>query len=178
MEKDPFWGTRAEAILEETDEERLRLWEDRLQLLGDGPQVMGEIGRACLYNEDPERAEKYFRKAIEQDPDKSALLLDLARYHVFNSIRGGDATEHLPLAEAFVLEYLETDPINPLQAWCYGLLGKIKRIQGNEDEGTALLERAKNLDSWYSQAFGLPAGILYSPPGETYDGYMNYFGIY
>ncbi len=176
---DTVWAARAESILLPNDTRRLEYWIDFQSSFRDDPDVFYELGRAYLVNGDNGNGEKYFRKAMELDSARNILLLDLARYSLTKAKETpGSLNKHLEAAEAYILEYLEKDPIQPVKAWCYARLAGIKQTGGKQEEAEKLFTEAQKLDPLYLKEERLPPMLLFAPPGELADEYYSYFETY
>ena len=116
---------------------------------------------------------------MELDSVRTILLLDLARYHI-NKLRenSGDPTKHRESARAYIFEYLETEPIQPLKAWCYAQLAEMQKYSGEISESDKNYAIAKKLDQRYLKENRLPPMVLYNKPGELPGDYYSYFETY
>ena len=47
----------------------------------ENPALLEELGRAYLYADQPAKGAECYRKAMERDPARSRLALDLGRYY-------------------------------------------------------------------------------------------------
>jgi tetratricopeptide (TPR) repeat protein len=138
---------------------------------------MLELGRACLYTDDLINATECYRQAIEMDPGMKMLLLNLAQYHMEEARQDSvSAEEHIKASEAYFREYMETEPVQPIKAWCQWNLGELKKLPGNLygiEWQTATPGRSGRRFS-----NNMPPMIIYIPPGELYEEYRSYFGPY
>ena len=177
--EDPIWGARAEAILLPDEETRMEYWMNTTESFRDNPDILYELGRAYLMNDDIMNGDKSFRKAMELDSTKIILLTDLASYHMNKLQKNtGDPVKHREAAQAYIYEYLETEPIQPLQAWCYGKLAEMEKYSGELNEADKNYAIAKKLDPMYLKENRLPPMILYNKPGELPDEYYSYLDTY
>lgn len=176
LKYDPVWAARAEAILLPDNESLLVFWLRAVENFSDDPMALQELGRAYLHEGNVENAGECFRKAMEMDYGKCILLLDLARYHMKKIRTDKDmAGEYISLAEAYLLEYIDTGPVNPHKAWCYAKLAWLKDLSGDTREGERFREEAKRLDMWFSGEEAPPSMLLYIPPGELFNEFESYF---
>ncbi|MFC2115157.1 tetratricopeptide repeat protein [Bacteroidota bacterium] len=176
---DPLWAARAESILMPDEAQRLEYWINIKESSMDDPTILYELGRAYLENNDIINGDTCYRRAMELDSGRIILLLDLARYHIIKA--KGDSvkhSKHIEAAEAFILEYLEMDPIQPVKAWCYVQLASLYELNGKEEEAVKFLRDAKKLDQRYLKEDRLPPMILYNPPGELSNEYYSYFDTF
>jgi tetratricopeptide (TPR) repeat protein len=176
-EFDPVWAARAEALLLPDDSSRVSFWLNFKESFRADPQVMQELGRACLYTGDIRKATECFRQAIEMDTCKKILLLSLAQYHLEKARKDSLlAEEHNKAAEAFFREFLDTEPVQPVQAWCLWNLGELRKLRGNVYGIEGMTVTPESTGRRFSNT--IPPMILYIPPGELYEEYRNYFGPY
>jgi len=173
-----YFGAKAEAALAPEGADLVKFWEDLLAKDDKNPELCMEAGRAYLYKDDPVKAEEYFDKAIKSDPSKNILLLDLARYHMYQVMQNKDlgATE-LPLEKTFVEKYLNStpEPIIPMKAYAMGLLTRVEMFFGNQAEAEKLMNEAKSLDPYFSRASGIPTLLLFDPPDQICHHYFSFF---
>ena len=176
---DPVWAARAESILLPDDAQRLEFWININESSRDDPSVLYELGRAYLTNNDIMNGDKFYRRAMELDSVRIILLLDLARYHLIKvQEKSGRPGKHLETAEAYILEYLETEPIQPVKAWCCAQLAGLNELIGREEEAEKLLTDAQKLDQRYLKEDRLPPMMLYNAPGELTNEYYSYFDTF
>jgi len=176
LKYDTVWAAMAEAILLPEDESPLEFWLGFGESHGNDPMVHQELGRAYLADGDILNAELYFRKAIDLEQAKCTLLLDLARHHIKQVRRDKTRTaEHSSLSERYLLEYIDTNPVNPHKAWCYAKLSWLKDLEGETEEGAKLLEMARELDMRFSREEAPPSLLLFIPLGEIFYEFESYF---
>jgi len=168
QEADPVWGARAQALLLPEDENPVAFWEKMATQYPDNADVQQELGRAHLFAEAPEAGAACFQKALQADQARTILLLDLARYYMYQIMRDKTRAEALaPRSIAWLEKYLATEPIAPLKAYALGIKGRLLMTGGDQAEGQRVLEEAKAVDPHYSRASGVPGAELFVPPGET-----------
>ena len=163
----PVEGTRAASMYLSDPARRLAIWLDLHAKFPDDPDVNHETGRACLFAGDPWKAETYVRQVVEHDSARVLLLLDLARGYLDVKDRtGGVPGEQVLLAEACIKEVLDTEPVQPVKAWCLGQLARCMDMRGKIGEADAYRVKAKQADPLYPRGNRLPPPILYNIPGE------------
>ena len=115
------------------------------------------------------------KEAMKTYPEKGILLLDLARYHIMTVQRDEKLKDiGLPLAEEAINRYLDSEPILLLKAYALGCLANIKSGMGDNKGAEELIEKAKAIDPYFSEAFGVPPLILFAEPDEI-SHYHAYF---
>lgn len=175
---DTYFGAKAKAALAPEDTDFVKLWEDQLVSDQNNPQILMEVGRAYLYKNDPVNAGKYFDQAMESDPSKNTLILDLARFHMYKVMRDRElASTELPIAITFIQKYMEStpEPVVPLQAYSIGMLSLCERFMDNQEESEKLAEKAKSIDPYFSRASAVPSPLLFSPPDKICHQYNSFF---
>jgi tetratricopeptide (TPR) repeat protein len=153
------------------EQSRVDFWKKASEEHPEDIRVAVKLGKAYLMEDNPDEAISIFESAMGEDPKYNILLLHMARYHMYQAM--GDrskAEEALPLAEAAINRYLNSEPgpIAPYKAWAIGKLSLFKRFQGQEEEAKRLMQEANALDPSFSKATALPDPFLYAPPGELY----------
>jgi len=177
-EIDGYFGARAKAVLMPENTDLVKYWEVLIVLNGRKPAYLKEAGKACLFIDDAEKAEKYFEEAIRADRTNNLLILDLGRYHMMKVMQNKDlAAVELPVAKACIEKYLAStpEPIIPIKAYARGLLTKIEMFQGNQAEAEKLMEEAKALDKYFSRASGVPNLLLFDRPDQISHHYFSFF---
>ncbi len=175
---DGYYGAKAKAVLATQGSDLVKFWEDLMTLGGEKPDYLMEAGKACLFAENPEKAEQYFNKAIQADPSKNIAILDLARYHIFKVMQNDSlAGSELPLAKRYLEKYLNTkpEPVIPLKAYATGWLGQAEMFLGNQAEAEKRIEEAKAMDPYFSRAAGIPTLLLFDPPDQISHHYFSFF---
>ena len=178
-EMDHYFGAKAKSILAPDDMDHVIYWEDLLKGYKEDPRFFMEAGKACLYAEDPAKAEDLFNQAIALDASFNILLLDLSRYHMYMVMQDQELMEtELPLAKEYAEKYLATspEPVVPLKAYTLGLLSRFERFLGNPDASEKKMQEAKALDPYFSRATGLPSMINFISPDEICYCYSSFFG--
>jgi len=176
--KSKYFGSRARAVLTVKGTDMVKFWLDRVDQEKKNADFLAEAGKAYLNNDDLVNAEKYFIEAIQSDPSKNILLLDLARYHMMVVMQNKDlANTNLPLAKAFLERYLKTvpEPIVPLKAYAMGLLTRTEMFLGNKTEADKMMEAAKSLDKYFSRAMGIPTLLLFDSPEQQMHHHFSFF---
>lgn len=164
------WAAKARSILS-PESCGVDFWKSVLEEAKAGhADILEELGKAYLRDEQVDEAVKCFEQAIERDPAKAYLFLDLSIYHTFRAMRAGEDKEllqtSLRLGDAAVTRYLESKPIQPMQAYALGVQSKYKAHLGDKEKARELVNQAKALDPYFSKATGSPNPDLFIPPGE------------
>lgn len=165
---DPISGAKANSMLTELDP---AFWEDLQKSHAGDADVLEELGKAYLREGQVDDAVACFEKAVDVDPEKAYLFLDLSIYHTFRAMRAGQGSElfqaSVRAGDVAVSRYVESEPIPPMLAYALGVQSKYKQLGlGDAELGQQLLERAKSLDPYFSKATGSPNPDLFVPPGE------------
>lgn len=147
-------------------------WKDTvLKDCPGNPDVLEELGKAYLGQEKVDDAVKCFEQAIQIDPEKSYLFLDLSIYYTFRAIRAGDNKELLQASiksgDAAITKYIESEPIQPMLAYALGVQSKYKSRSGDKQLAQALINKANALDPYFSKATGAPIPDLFIPPDKV-----------
>ncbi len=168
---DSVFGAKARSILLPEEVDRVDYWQKVLKKHEGNADVIEELGKAYLRADKVDRAVSYFEKAIEIDPEKASLFLDLSIYHTFRGMRAGNDKELLQtsitLGDAAVARYIKSEPIQPMLAYALGVRSKYKSFSGDKEQGQALFKQAEALDRYFSKATGAPHPDLFIPPGEV-----------
>ncbi|MEI7420976.1 MAG: hypothetical protein WCK18_02740 [Prolixibacteraceae bacterium] len=176
--KSKYFGARARAVLVSKGTDMVKFWLERVNTDNKNADLLTELGKAYLNNDDLVNAEKYFDEAIKSDTSKNYLILNLARYHMMVVMRNRDlAKTNLPLAKTFLVRYLKTvpEPIIPLKAYTMGLQTRAEMFLGNKVEADKILEEAKSLDKYFSRASGIPTLLLFDSPEKQMHNYFSFF---
>lgn len=133
--------------------------------------VLEELGKAHLREDQVDQAVKQFEQAIERDPGKTYLFLDLSIYHTFRAMRARKDDKELfqkslTAGDAAITRYLNSEPTRPMKAYALGVKSKYKSALGDTKQGQELVQRAENLDPYFSKATGAPAPDQFIPPTE------------
>jgi len=170
-EMDWFFSAQAGEIMLPEDASRLEYWQQVWKNNKEDIRVQKQLGQAYLADGNLEEAKPLFEKVRDTDHAYNTLLLEIARYHVFQVMQGKSKPEkEIPLAEAAIKNYLSSqpEPIAPLKAYAIGNLAKLKFISGEKEDGERLMAEASSIDPAFSKAFAIPNLSLYIPPGEIY----------
>ena len=149
------------------DADYVAFWEGIIEEVPENADAQQALGRVYLFNENIDEATKYYQKAIDLDPSKNALYLDLGRYYMMGAMRDPAVLDSVaPMIEEQFNKYLNStpEPINPMKAWAYGTLAMINHRAGNEELAKKYKGMAKELDPFYSRASAKPDKAKYSPP--------------
>jgi tetratricopeptide (TPR) repeat protein len=131
--------------------------------------VLEELGKAHLREDQVEQAVKSFEQAVEHNPGKTYLFLDLSIYHTWRAMRARKNDEELfqkslNAGDAAVTRYLNSKPIHPMEAYALGVQSKYKSAAGDTEQAQELIKRAKSLDPYFSKATGAPDPDQFIPP--------------
>jgi tetratricopeptide (TPR) repeat protein len=165
---DLVYGAKAREILMPEDADYVAFWEGIIEQAPVNGDAYQALGRVYLFNENIDEATKYYQKAIDLDPSKNALYLDLGRYYMMGAMRNPDLLDSVaPLIEGQFNKYLNSspEPINPMKAWTYSTLAMINRRLGNNEIAEKYKGMANEQDPFHSFASAKPGKALYSPPG-------------
>ena len=175
---DDYFGAKAKLSLAGDKADPVDFWTKYLSAHKSDANIQKELGRACLYKDDPGQAAKYFNEAIKLDPSENILLLDLARYHIMKVMQDKNlADKELPESKKFFEMYLASipAPIIPLKAYTIGNLAKIAMFTGNQEEAEKQMKEAKALDPYFSRAFGIPSQVLFDRPDAVNHCFVSFF---
>ncbi len=165
---DPISGAKASSMLTELGP---AFWEGLQKAHAGDADVLEELGKAYLREGRVDDAVACFEEAVDADPEKAYLFLDLSIYHTFRAMRAGNDSElfqaSVRAGDAAVSRYIESEPIPPMLAYALGVQYKYKHLGlGDAELGQQLLERAESLDPYFSKATGAPNPDLFVLPGE------------
>lgn len=122
----------------------------------DNVEVLEELGKAYLRADKVDDAVSCFTEAVMNDPRKAYLFLDLSIYHTFSAMQAGKDkalfNQQVALGDAAVTRYLNTNPIQPMEAYALGVQSKYKSFSGNKKLGQELFQKAGALDPYFSKA--------------------------
>jgi tetratricopeptide (TPR) repeat protein len=158
-ELDPCWGVRGrcDILLNGDKEVRIALWKELIAKDEKSAAAREGIAREYLLQWRTDDALPHVERAIELDPSRREILLDLASHL--------QARKRLVEAEAAVRRYLASkpDPVQPMKARALRRLAHVSRQAGKAAEADALFARARKLDpiDW---APGVPSEELYGAP--------------
>ncbi len=163
------FGAKAKSILLPEDADRVDYWQKVLKEHEGNPDVLEELGKAYLGADKVDSAVSCFENAIEIDPKKASLFLDLSIYYSFLGMRAGDNKELLNKCvmsgDSAIARYIESKPIQPMLAYAIGVRGKYKFFLGDQEQGQVLFKEAEALDPYFSKATAAPNPDLFIPPG-------------
>jgi tetratricopeptide (TPR) repeat protein len=173
-------GAKARLLLLPQEVEKVDYWQKVLKKHEGNVDVLEESGRAYLGAGKVDDAVSCFEKAIEIDPEKASLFLDLSVYHSLRMLRAGDDKElfqaSITSGDAALVRYIESEPVLPMLAYAIGVRAKYKGFSGDNEQKQVLFNKAKALDPHFSKATGSPHPILFIPPEEIYDDRPCYIG--
>jgi len=167
---DSVFGAKARSMLLPEDVDRIDYWQKVLKKHEGNENVIEELGKAYLRADKVDRAVSCFEKAIEINPEKNSLFLDLSIYHTFRAMRAGDDEKSLQASiasgDAAIARYIDSESIQPMLAYALGVRSKYKSHSGDKEQGQALFKQAETLDSYFSKATGAPDPDLFIGLGE------------
>jgi hypothetical protein len=164
---DQIFGAKARSLLLPVEADRVEYWQGVLEDHPGNAEVLVEVGRAFLFQGDGKEGADFFAQAVRADPGKGTQFLDLARFHTMTAMQDeGMKDTALPLAEAALTSFLDSDPILPLRAFSLSLKAMIKRLMGEVEAAAELDEEANRVDPFFSRATGVPTADLFVPPEE------------
>lgn len=160
-------GAKAREILMPEDADYVTFWKGIIEKDPENADAHQALGRIYLFMENIDEAKNYYQKAIDLDPSKNALYLDLGRYYMMMAMQNPALIDSVaPFIEVQFNKFLNftPEPINPMKAWAYGTLSMINHRAGNEELAEKYKGMAKELDPFYSRASAKPDRAIYSPP--------------
>ncbi len=174
-EMDEVYGTKARELLLPYDADRVEFWQKVLENNKDNADVIEQLGKAYLHQDNVKQGVKYLEAAMKMNPEKNILLLDLARYYIMSAMEDAKLKgAALPSAEKYIKRYLDSEPISSLRAYALELLAKIKWGLGDNKGADELRKKAKAIDPYFSKAMGVPPLVLFAKPDEV-SHYHSYF---
>ena len=165
---DLVYGAKAREILMPEDADYIEFWKGITEKVPENADAQQALGRAYLFMENIDEAKKQYQKAIDLDPSKSTLYLDLGRYYFMMAMQNPALLDSVaPIMEEQFNKYLNVtpEPIKPMRAWTYSALAMINFRTGNKELAEKYKGMAKELDPFYSRASAKPDKAIYSPPG-------------
>ena len=166
-DEDLISGAKARELLMPEDADYVAFWNEIIENNPENADALQALGRIYLFMENIDEATNYYQEAIDLDPSKNVLYLDLGRYYMMMAMQNPGLIDSVaPFVEEKFKKYLNftPEPINPMKAWAYGQLAMIDRRSGNVDAADKYVGMAIELDPFYSHAFGKPGKAIYCPP--------------
>jgi len=160
-------GAKARELLMPEDADYVAFWEGIIESNPENADAHQALGRVYLFKENFDKASEYYQKAIDLDPSKNALYLDLGRYHLMVAMQNPALLDSVaPLIDEQFQKYLNftPEPINPMKAWVYRKLATINKRTGNTELGEKYINMAFELDPFHTPKTGKPGKAIYSPP--------------
>jgi tetratricopeptide (TPR) repeat protein len=157
---DAFMGAKAEAMLLGDTAKEVEFWAGKTGELAKDPRFWEAYGKSCLHEQNEELAFSCFDKAIGLDKSFDFLYLEKGRFYSFRAMQDmANKDKYLPEVEKAYNTYVDICPqaTNPVKAWVYSNLARMKMMGGMQEEGKTLMEKATKLDPNHSKAFGFPA---------------------
>ncbi|MBN1755194.1 hypothetical protein JW877_03170 [bacterium] len=173
--EDPFLGAQARELILPDEADRVEYWQTLVEEHPDQVDYLAQLGKTFFHQDNTEKGLEYMEKAIQADPSRSLLILDIGRYYMMTAMMDETRLEaSLPLAEEALNRFLATKPSAYMKAFTLELLAKIKWASGDNDMATSLREQAAAIDPYYSKAMGIPPELLFNAPYEI-SHYHSYF---
>lgn len=165
------YAAKAESVLS-LDSCGVEFWEKLLAKKPGNADVLEELGKAHLRDDEVEQAVSQFELAIGRDPSRTYLFVDLSIHHTFGAMEARQSDrelfeKHVSAGDAAITRYLESQPNNPMRAYALGVKSKYKWASGDEEQRAALIEQAVALDPYFSKMTGQPNPDLFIPPTEV-----------
>lgn len=177
IELDKSNGAEAKAMLMPDSTDKVQYWQD-IYNTHQTAMAAEKLGKAYIYSEDIKNGAKYLEEAMQLDPAKNLLQMDIGRVYIMMLMQQkGDKNENITLAKKSFQKFLDNNPneINPYKAYSFGWIAKLENFSGNSEKAKELIAKAKELDSHFSSAFGIPSRGLYSPPDQVLLYFISYF---
>ena len=172
--KHAVYGAKARELLLPEEANRVEYWQNVLRNNPGNADVLEQIGKAYLSQDDTESGEKLLMDTAESASGKKLLFLDVARYYLMASRNDSlKAGSFLPKADNAIHQYLATKPIAPLEAFALIMLAQVKGGMGSE-EAESFRSQAEAIDPNVSKAFGIPPLLLFDELNEISQ-YHSYF---
>ena len=157
---DEVFGAKARWILQPKDANRVEYWQKVMKNHEGNTDVLEEMGKAYLDEDDVYNAVLCFEKAIKIDPNKSFLFMDLSIYHTWAAMRAMKNSElrqrAITAGEAAVTKYLDSNPVLPMRAYAIGKQAMYKNVSGNKELALEFAKKAKALDPYVPMIAGAP----------------------
>jgi tetratricopeptide (TPR) repeat protein len=155
----PVDAAAARALAQEDAkaEETLATWQTVATQRPQDAGAAAALAQAMLHAGQLQGASEQIQHTLELDPQRTRLLLDLAR----TAAMRGDHTR----ATTAVRQYLAAEPTPPapLRAFATFYLAAIERRQQHADEADKLLQQARAIDAHVWTTFMAPPEILFEP---------------
>jgi tetratricopeptide (TPR) repeat protein len=162
---DKVFGAKARSVLLPPEANRVTYWQNVLKDNPVNADVLEEMGKAYLGADDVNGAVLCFEKAIKIDAEKTLLFMDLSIYHTWAALGAGDNSElrqkAIKAGDAAVTRYLDSKPILPMRAYALGVQYKYKAHSEHKEGADDILNKAKELDPYFSKATGAPNPDLF-----------------
>jgi len=164
---DKVFGAKARSLLLPEDADIMDYWKKALEKNKNNAHIYEELAKTCMMKGEMEQCQEYIDKAVQLDPKKHALFLDLARYYVMSVMRSKEVKDKpLALAEQALEKYQSYNPIAPLNAYSWEIISRIKYMLDDKQSSDEAREKANKIDPFYSKASGVPGAELFVKPGE------------
>lgn len=162
---DVVMGAKGRAILMPEKADHIEFWKEIVEKSPGNASALEELGKVYLREGKTDEGIKYLEQAINIDPSKKILLLDIARYYIFSMRKDSNQKiSYILPAKDVINRYLSLEPIPPLKAYAKGLLAKLYYMEGNSEQGDKLIKEAKVIDNYVSKASAIPHPDLFIKP--------------
>ena len=151
-------------------------WKSFIDTNGSSNEALIKLGKAYLMTTDIEKAKECFNTVIAKDSQQTILILDIARAHLYNAMRGGEQQDDaLKQFKVNIQLYLDAEIKKPklIEAWCYGWLGMVENRHGDKELGNKYLAKAEKLIPNYPRYTAIPT--IDQPPNVVTYQYKSYF---
>jgi Flp pilus assembly protein TadD len=151
----PVDGAEARALTLDAAQrdELLALWQRTVDAHGEDAAAHAGLALATLRAGDLDKAAQHIDRAVQLDPQRSRLRLDLARTAAMRN----DSDR----AAAAVQAFLKTDPAPALRAFATFYLAAIERRQQHTEQAETLLKQARAIDAHVWTTMVPPPAILF-----------------
>ena len=118
-EADLVYGAKAREILMPEDADYVAFWKEIVEKDPENADALQALGRVYLFMENIDDATNCYQKAIDLDPSKNVLYLDLGRYYMMGAMRNPAILDSVaPMIEEQFNKFLTftPEPIKPMKA--------------------------------------------------------------
>lgn len=165
--EDLIYSAKAREILMPEDANYETFWKEIVEKNNKNADAHQALGRVYLFMDNIDEATNCYQKAIDLDPSKNDLYLDLGRYYMMMAMQNPALTDSVsPFIEEQFNKFLNFSPkpIKPMRAWAYSILSMINSNTQNVEAADKFLTMAKDLDPFFSPISGKPSIVLYCQP--------------
>ena len=153
-------------------------WKKIVEENPDNADLLEAQGWVYLFDMDVENARTTFKKAMDMDPSKNYLYLHIARYYMFRINQERHNVDIIaPQVEAELNNFLEStpEPNNPMKAWTYGYLGRMRYAVQDQEGGNRYMDMAKESDPYHAHSYKLPDPAIFIAPDKELINHEYYF---